>query len=187
MKTVGARIKEARLSKKMTQAELAKQLGVAYQNIGQWESGKRIPKIENLQRLGEALGVSWVWLRSGDVFRDSEEAKEDCSEHLVQIQSSEHVLKLIEVRLGTYREIIKKEPYADSYVSATYHLFGQGPDAVAILEEDLTTIEEAVIALVKSLTENMTISVADAEEMCLKRLAAQKEVFQKEKLLDEST
>ena len=55
--TTGQRIKAARLKAGMTQAELAKKLGVAYQNIGQFERDVRKPKYETLERIAGALNV----------------------------------------------------------------------------------------------------------------------------------
>lgn len=55
--TTGQRIKAARLNAGMTQAELAKRLGVSYQNIGQFERDLRKPKFETLQRIATALNV----------------------------------------------------------------------------------------------------------------------------------
>lgn len=54
---IGEKIKAARIAARMTQADLAKILGVAYQNIGQWESGKRNPKLDTIIKIAEALGV----------------------------------------------------------------------------------------------------------------------------------
>lgn len=55
--TTGQKIKAARLNAGMTQAELAKKLGVAYQNIGQFERDLRKPKYETLERIANALNV----------------------------------------------------------------------------------------------------------------------------------
>lgn len=63
---IGDRIKNARIAANMTQAELAKRLGVAYQNIGQWESGKRNPKFDTLKKIAKALNVSVAWLYGMD-------------------------------------------------------------------------------------------------------------------------
>ena len=61
--TIGQRIKEARENAGMTQAELAKKLGIPYQSIGQWERDVRNPKKETLQRIADALGVNILELR----------------------------------------------------------------------------------------------------------------------------
>lgn len=51
-------IKSARMNKGLTQAELAKKLGMSPSYIGQYESGNRSPKPETLMKIAEALGVS---------------------------------------------------------------------------------------------------------------------------------
>lgn len=56
--TTGQRIRAARTSKGMTQAELADRLGIPYQSIGQWERDVRKPKYETLCRIAKALEVS---------------------------------------------------------------------------------------------------------------------------------
>lgn len=61
--TTGQRIKAAREKAGMTQADLAKKLGIPYQSIGQWERDIRNPKKETLQRIAAALGVSILELR----------------------------------------------------------------------------------------------------------------------------
>lgn len=54
----GKKIREFRESKKLTQAQLGKMLGVSQALIGQWETGKRKPKYETLEKIASVLGVS---------------------------------------------------------------------------------------------------------------------------------
>ena len=58
MMKFGEKIKELRVSKKMTQKELAEKANVGMSTIKQYELGYRKPKIENLEKIAEALGVS---------------------------------------------------------------------------------------------------------------------------------
>lgn len=55
--TTGENIREARKKAGLTQVQLAKKLGVPYQSIGQWETGKRNPKYETLERIASAIGI----------------------------------------------------------------------------------------------------------------------------------
>lgn len=55
--SVGDNIRDIRKLKKMSQSELGKLLGVSQAMIAQYEKGKRIPKIETLARIAEALNV----------------------------------------------------------------------------------------------------------------------------------
>ena len=55
--TQGEMIKKLRKEQGITQKELANRLGLAPQNIAQWETGKRNPKFETLQKLAAALNI----------------------------------------------------------------------------------------------------------------------------------
>ena len=57
-RATGRAIKNARIRKGLTQAELAKKLGMSPSYIGQYESGNRNPKPETLMRIADALDVS---------------------------------------------------------------------------------------------------------------------------------
>jgi len=61
----GATVKQLREEKKMTQSELAKQLGVSSKTVSKWETGKGLPDISLLQPLAQALGISVIELLSG--------------------------------------------------------------------------------------------------------------------------
>lgn len=54
---IGGKIKVARLQKGVSQAALAKCLGVSTSMICQYEIGKRKPKVETLSKIAGALGV----------------------------------------------------------------------------------------------------------------------------------
>lgn len=62
----GATIKELREAKKVTQAELAEQIGVSDKTVSKWETAKGLPDISLLQPLAKALGVSVIELMSGE-------------------------------------------------------------------------------------------------------------------------
>ncbi|WP_195267506.1 helix-turn-helix transcriptional regulator [Eubacterium sp. 1001713B170207_170306_E7] len=54
---IGNIIKQARKKEGLTQAELGELMGITAVTVGQWETGKRIPKDETIERLSEALGI----------------------------------------------------------------------------------------------------------------------------------
>lgn len=58
--TVGEKIKSIRKLKKISQQELGNMLGVSQAMIAQYENGKRIPKIETLIKIAEALDLSLI-------------------------------------------------------------------------------------------------------------------------------
>lgn len=53
-------LKEIRLSKKMSQNELANIIGVSIATISRYETGKRKISVESAKKLGEVLQVNWV-------------------------------------------------------------------------------------------------------------------------------
>ncbi|HIS69126.1 MAG TPA: helix-turn-helix transcriptional regulator [Candidatus Gallacutalibacter stercoravium] len=55
--TVGERIRQNRLNKKMTQKELGEKAGIAEPTIRRYELGKLNPKFETLQKIADALDV----------------------------------------------------------------------------------------------------------------------------------
>ena len=57
-KLIGNRIKTARLSKGMSQEKLGENLGVSFQAVSSWETGKCIPDSDLLPALSQALDLS---------------------------------------------------------------------------------------------------------------------------------
>lgn len=53
---LGAKIKELRKQKGMTQADLGRAIGVCYQSISDWEHKKYNPSYDNISELERVLG-----------------------------------------------------------------------------------------------------------------------------------
>lgn len=62
MKNIGKRIKEERQLNKLTQQELAEQIGVTQDSISLWEKGKRIPDTQYIISLCKILNISSDYL-----------------------------------------------------------------------------------------------------------------------------
>jgi transcriptional regulator with XRE-family HTH domain len=60
------RLKSLRKRKKLTQADLAKHLGIDNTTISKWEKGIYEPNIETLKELANFFGVSADWLLGGE-------------------------------------------------------------------------------------------------------------------------
>ena len=61
----GRAIRQLRQMRKLTQAELAEQIGVSSKTVSKWETGKGLPDISLLQPLAAALGISVAELLNG--------------------------------------------------------------------------------------------------------------------------
>ena len=64
---IGSKIKTLRLSKSMTQEQLAKALHVSAQAVSKWENGKSYPDIHSLLLLSSLFDVSLDQLIKGDL------------------------------------------------------------------------------------------------------------------------
>jgi transcriptional regulator with XRE-family HTH domain len=63
--SVGARIRDQREARKMSQAELAKLVGLSSAAIWNWETKGRVPRRQVLAKVAEALNVSEQYLAEG--------------------------------------------------------------------------------------------------------------------------
>lgn len=64
--TFGDRLTAAREQAKMTQADLARKLGVKKVTLANWEEDLNEPRANRLQMLSGLLGVSLKWLLTGE-------------------------------------------------------------------------------------------------------------------------
>lgn len=61
----GTTIRQLREQRKLTQSELAKEIGVSSKTISKWETARGLPDITLLQPLSQALGISVIELMNG--------------------------------------------------------------------------------------------------------------------------
>ena len=64
---LGAHIRQLRLSRSMTQEQLAEKLNVSRQAISRWESGSALPDANNIRQLSRVFAVSADYLLNDDV------------------------------------------------------------------------------------------------------------------------
>lgn len=60
MSTIGEKLKKVRKGANLTQAELAKRLGVSQQMVAAYENNKRTPKLETINKIASSLNCSPV-------------------------------------------------------------------------------------------------------------------------------
>ncbi len=90
MSTVGERLKQLRLSKKMTQEALAKKLGVSISTVGMYERGQRNPDNEMLIKISKVFNISIDNLLG--VRELSNEATDIITEMKERIMGSEEIM-----------------------------------------------------------------------------------------------
>ena len=89
------KIRELRKERKLSQEELAEQVGVSRQAVSKWESDAAIPEIDKLIALSRLYGVSVGWLLG------VEEPENSAAEVLSETQ-----LKMVEEIANRYRKVL---------------------------------------------------------------------------------
>lgn len=64
-RTLAARLKQLRLARDLTRAELAERSGISTPSIWAWETGRTVPRIGSLETLAKGLGVPVSELQIG--------------------------------------------------------------------------------------------------------------------------
>lgn len=100
------RIKQLRKAKGMSQAQLAKEVGIVKQLVSYYELEKRKPRPEMWQKLADFFNVSVPYLKGTD---DKTIIKKISSEDLIQELIDRKVLEPIDV--GLYKEFELKRKY----------------------------------------------------------------------------
>ena len=73
LETVGQRIRKSRIKKGMSIQELADKLERDYSFVVKYEKDVRAPKDDLLEKIGDILGVSYLYLKNGTYFQEIDE------------------------------------------------------------------------------------------------------------------
>ena len=98
--TFGDRLAAAREAQGLSQADLARKLGLKLQTIRNWEEDRAEPRANRLQMVAGFLNVSMVWLMTG-IGEGGPEAREEDS--ALGATTRELLSELRELRLGQMR------------------------------------------------------------------------------------
>lgn len=76
-KTIGQRIREARLQKELDQATLSARIDVATRTVQRWEKGEQVPDSNYLMRIAKVTGITphWLLTGTGEMFQQNIEGK----------------------------------------------------------------------------------------------------------------
>lgn len=85
MKAYKFNLKEVRISRGLTQTELADKLGIAQQVISRYERGNFMPQLDNAKIIADALGVTV------DELIIIKEAKEKVAKKLKQLEEESNI------------------------------------------------------------------------------------------------
>lgn len=110
MKT-GDALKKARVDAGITQAELARRLGVTPQTVSQYERGRINPKFETILKFADALGIDFTDLVEQTDYIEGENGELLVSKHLQNevIELNKELDKLEKSRKGADVEQLKQK------------------------------------------------------------------------------
>lgn len=105
--TFGDRLAGAREAAGLSQVELATRLGVRLETLEAWEDDLADPRANRLQMLAGMLGVSLMWLLTGEgegldgpVEPVAQEEREALRETLAEVRAIRGVIEELDARLG---------------------------------------------------------------------------------------
>ena len=104
--TFGDRLAKARDYAGMSQAELARRLGVKLATLRNWESDRSEPRANRLSMLSGLLGVSIIWLMTGD--GDGAPELEPAGSDLAGVLAELRELRMAQTRLAERAGLIEK-------------------------------------------------------------------------------
>lgn len=108
--TLGDRIVAARESHRWTQKELAERLGVRRKTLADWEDDRSEPRANRLHMLSGVLGVSLVWLMTGDGDGPSDPVERAQGPRLqAEIAALRGIAQELAVRLATLEEELRHD------------------------------------------------------------------------------
>ena len=110
---VGKLIKELRKKNNLTQKELADKLGVTYQAVSKWETGKNIPDISLLKQLSEEFQIDVQNLLDGEIKQENLKKK-----HKFIIFSSLGIVIVVILIISLYLFLDKDESFEFKTISA---------------------------------------------------------------------
>ncbi|MBZ0124484.1 MAG: helix-turn-helix domain-containing protein [Roseovarius sp.] len=112
--TFGDRVAGAREHAGMSQADLAKRLGVKLKTLSAWENDLSEPRANKLSMMAGLLNVSLLWLLSGEgtgpaAPEDSGELSRDVAELLTEIRDIRAQLSRSTDRLGRLEKALRQQ------------------------------------------------------------------------------
>ena len=98
--TLGDRLARARDAAGMSQAQLARRLGVKLSTLRNWESDRSEPRANRLQMLSGLLNISFVWLMTGVAQNDDSAPEPELPRGLPDILAELRELRVVQGQLA---------------------------------------------------------------------------------------
>lgn len=146
MSVLGNNIKHYRKKACLTQTELAHKCGLKPGTIQQYESGKREPKMEIIDKISSALGVKIIDLVEKYSFQEYQKT----NEYQKIMAESESFHAIIMILKELYGKIENKE-VSGNYACSNYYLCGDNADSFILYDNDIDVLLDAIKSLLPPL------------------------------------
>lgn len=107
LQEIGARLKQARLAKNMTQAQLAEAAGISISFLSNIENGRQVMNIQTLIALLDSLNISADWLLNNSTDSAAHAVTYEIEKELTSCSAKERaaILKLIQLMKESIRTL----------------------------------------------------------------------------------
>lgn len=150
MPNIGENIKKIRKERGYSQKQLAEKLGTSPQNLAQYEKGKRMPKIETLDKIASALNVSIADIKEDITWNERKNTLE------VERMNNEiaAIDGLISILVEIYGEI-KPRTAVGKYGAEIYYIVGKDENQFILHPDDIVTLYDSTRAAIPSIIEKL--------------------------------
>ena len=148
--TIGEQIKTFRKKAGYTQKQLAEICNVAEITIRQYELGKRQPRIEQLEKIANALDVSLIQIMEHiplEQYKTTDEYKKT----MIKVSAYEGILAILQHIYGN----IEEKDVQDKYGEAPYYLVGKGKNSFVLYEENIEKLLNYVTTTIPLIVDEM--------------------------------
>lgn len=145
MSNIGENIKRIRKEKGYFQKQLAEKLGTTPQNLAQYENGKRIPKIETLIKIADALDCEVSDIDKNIIVHRHTVRLELSPEDIERFRQSAEAETLIQKKASGESITTDEQKKIDDYIERIRNSFTQLPKHTKELKNKIDTIGENIL------------------------------------------
>ncbi len=158
-KTVGENIRYYRKLSGITQLDLSKKIGVSLMSVRRYESGERLPTIEIIGRIANALNIPIVKIKEDLTWGEHRQTEE-----LNQLEKSTFLFQGIIASLEKiYGFVQEKSVVGNTGWERPYWLVGENPNTFILYESDIDTLVKSMEATIPILVERLKDSRPEIE------------------------
>ena len=171
--TAGENIRAARRKAGLTQSQLAARSGVAAISIHQYEKGKRVPRLEQIYKIADALGIPYYELLDYEAYGNLKKAREEIDALKGKLEAA------AEEERGTLEALLAEKEAACERLAASIALRQGAPDdsPAPLPAEEKIVIDAGspaaeIVKAMESLSPQQARAVADAMKSMIEALNA---------------